>query len=85
MTNVEIIKDYKRANNIPENEELNTIFVWNKLGFKVKKGEKSKHKIVIYKQIVEVTKSENEEVRTKRMIPKKAYFFTKEQVEKRGD
>ena len=84
MTNLEIIKKYKAENNIPENAELNTIMVWNKLGYKVKKGEKSKHRIIIFKQAVEVNKTETEEVRIKKMIPKVAFFFTREQVEKRA-
>lgn len=42
MNNATLILHAKAANNIPLDEELHTFAEWKRLGFSVKKGEKSK-------------------------------------------
>lgn len=82
MTNRMIIELYKAENGI--DCPLHTYAKWQELGFQVKKGEKSKHKITIWKGCTKKVKNENSETmeETSTVIMKTACFFTMEQVEK---
>lgn len=88
MTNTAIILEYMIANKLdPEKVVLHTYATWKKLGFQVKKGEKSQHKIPVWKpstKKVEVEKEdrEKEEVNNGRYFIKTSAFFTQDQVER---
>lgn len=82
MTNREIIAAYKILNGMDIETELNTYARWKALGFKVKHGAKSEHKISVWKQVKymkENDKGVKEEC--KRLILKDSAFFTRGQVE----
>ena len=50
MTNTAIILNYMQLNNLDPNKiVMHTYATWKKLGYQVKKGEKSKHKIPVWK------------------------------------
>ena len=51
ITNHEIMARFKQENNIPLNVELYSFATWNKMGYKVKKGEHAKYKINMWKHI----------------------------------
>ena len=81
MTNTMIIELYKIENNITC--PLHTYTKWQELGYQVKQGEKSKHKIAIWKSCskkVKDSKTETETISNK-LIMKTASFFTINQVE----
>ena len=79
-TNAMIIELYKAENNITC--QLHTFAKWNEMGYKVKKGEKSQHKITIWKGCNKKVVRDGEEITTNKVIMKTAYFFTENQVEK---
>ena len=86
MTNTAIILEYMLVNNLdPDKVVLHTYQTWKKLGYQVKKGEKSVHKISVWKRStkkVENEDGEKEEVDNGRYFLKASAFFTQEQVER---
>jgi len=84
MTNTEIILQYMVQNDLdPEKVTLHTYETWKKLGYQVKRGEKSQHKITIWKYSSKKVEDEDgEEVQKGRCFPKLSAFFTQDQVEK---
>lgn len=84
MTNTEIILGYMQLHNMdPEKTILHTYAQWKKLGYQIKKGEKSKHKISVWKRSIKKVKKddgEKEEVDTGRYFLKESAFFTQDQV-----
>lgn len=82
MTNAMIIELYKAENNIKC--PLHTYAKWKSLGYQVKKGEKSEHKITIWKGCSKKSYDEESstEIVTSKVIMKTACFFTMNQVEK---
>lgn len=82
MTNNMIIEIYKIEHNI--NVPLHTYAKWQELGYQVKKGEKSEHKILIWKGCNKKIHDEesDSEIISNKLIMKTAYFFTMNQVEK---
>lgn len=85
MTNTAIILSYMQLNNLDPNKViLHTYAQWKKLGYQVKKGEKSEHKITVWKRStkkVENEEEEKEEVDNVRYFLKESAFFTQDQVE----
>ena len=82
MTNQMIIALYKAENNITC--PIHTYTKWHELGYQVKKGEKSHHKICIWKgatKKVKTEEGETKEVQSSKVFQKVACFFTIEQVE----
>lgn len=80
-TNKMIIESYKIEHDITC--PLHTYLKWKQLGYQVKKGQKSEHKITIWKSTTKKTRNKEtglEEVSNK-MILTTACFFTIEQVE----
>lgn len=75
MNNATIIDHYCMNNGI--SEELHTFAQWKKMGYQVKRGEKSAHKIPIWNY--HKAKKEDED---SYFYMKKASFFTKSQVER---
>lgn len=83
MCNKEIISRYIAMNELEPSIELHTFAEWKRLGYKVKKGEKSKHKISIWKRTTKKVENEKgEEVETQNYFLKLSAFFTLDQVEK---
>ena len=81
MTNNMLIELYKVENNI--NCPLHTYAKWLELGYQVKKGEKSHHKITIWKGCTKKKhNADGTEIITNKVIMKTASFFTMYQVEK---
>ncbi len=82
MTNAMIIEEYKIMHKI--SCPLHTYTKWQSLGYQVKKGEKSEHKIAIWKSCPKKArdKETDMEVTSNRMFMKTAYFFTINQVER---
>ena len=80
-TNKDIIAAYKAANNIPLNALLYTWAVWHNMGYRVRKGEKCKHRIQMWKMGTKKDEDGNM-VNTKRCFHKTMSLFTSEQVEK---
>ena len=88
MTNTAIILSYMQSNNLDPNKiVLHTYATWKKLGYQVKKGEKSQHKIPVWKPSTKKVEVENEDG-TKEEKPNGRYFiktsafFTQAQVER---
>ena len=85
MTNTAIILSYMQLNNLDPNKiVLHTYSQWKKLGYQVKKGEKSKNRISVWKRSVkkvENEEGEKEEVDNGRYFLKESAFFTQDQVE----
>lgn len=50
-TNAQIIETYKAANNIPLSTPLYSYAVWRSMGYQVKKGEASRHRVQLWKYI----------------------------------
>ena len=65
---------------VEEPEAIHTFQTWKALGYQVKKGEKSKVSLMIWKY-VENKKKDDEEKESK-MFMKKSHFFTIDQTEK---
>lgn len=85
MCNKEIISRYIAMNELEPSIELHTFAEWKRLGYKVKKGEKSKHKISIWKRTTKKVENEKgEEVETQNYFLKLSAFFTIDQVDKLG-
>lgn len=84
MTNTAIILGYMQLHNLnPDKVVLHTYQQWKQLGFQVKRGEKSEHKITIWmKSTKKVTKENGEEEDNGRYFLKDSSFFTQNQVER---
>lgn len=67
--NNEIITNYIKKNNLPENTILHTYGKWKQLGFLPKKGETANHRIVFNR------------VRNKNFCKATGYFYDQTQVE----
>jgi antirestriction protein ArdC len=85
MINTAIILDYMQLNNLDPNKViLHTYATWKKLGYQVKQGEKSAHKIPVWRRStkkIENEEGEKEEVDNGRYFLKESAFFTQAQVE----
>lgn len=84
MTNAQIIAEYCEAMEINP-VTFHTFEAWKKMGFSVKKGEHSKHLLMIWKPRKHKATEEQEQDGTQ-IIPKdffmtKEHFFTIDQVE----
>ena len=81
ITNRAIIEAYKAEKGLPVNYPLFTYAAWLKQGYQVKKGEKCKHRVQMWKM---GTKKDDEGnmVNTGRCFHKTMSLFTIEQVEK---
>lgn len=81
MTNAMIIESYKIAHNI--SCPIHTYAKWRELGYQVKRGETSQHKITIWKCAVKVKHNDedNADYESSKLFMKTAAFFTVNQVE----
>lgn len=88
-TNTQIIETYKAAHNIPLSTPLCTYAVWRSMGYQVKKGEASRHRVQMWKYIPGAGKADTEaqeapQSKGNRCFMKTMYLFTQEQVERMG-
>ena len=80
-TNKAIIEAYKAAHNIPLTTPLYTWAVWHNMGYRVRKGEKCKHRVQLWRMGTKKDEDGNM-VNTGRCFHKTMSLFTSEQVEK---
>lgn len=86
-TNAQIIETYKTAHNIPLSTPLYTYAAWRSMGYQVRKGEASRHKIQMWKYVPGARKPNTEaqeapEGKRNKCFMKTVYLFTQEQVER---
>lgn len=81
----EFVDDAGNAHTLEEPEAIHTFATWQQLGRQVKKGEKCKARIDIWKQGATRTavndETGEEEEKPGKMFMKTAYFFTYDQTE----
>ena len=92
MTNAQIITEYKISKKMDLSEPLYTYQEWKRMGYQVKKGETSKHKVPVWKYTSKVVKDEDgnvkfdtytqKEERVGKCYMRVAAFFTRDQVER---
>lgn len=85
MTNFEIIENAKIELGLDEDLTLKTYQDWKRLGYQVKKGEKSVMACMIWfpkKSKVKAGADSEEEVNEGSFFKSKAFFFSQKQVEK---
>lgn len=82
ITNKAIIELYKAKNNIPLNTPLYTWAVWQNMGYRVRKGEKCRHRVALYKYTEKTIEQDGQERTVGKCFVKTANLFTSEQVEK---
>ena len=81
ITNKAIIELYKAENGLPVNYPLFTYAAWLNQGYRVRKGEKCKHRVQLWK-MGQKKDDEGKIVNTGRCFHKTMSLFTIEQVEK---
>ena len=81
-TNKDIIAAYKAANNIPLTTPLYTWAVWYNMGYRVRKGEKCKHRVTMWKHTERKIEQDGEEKTVRRCFHKVVNLFEAGQVER---
>ena len=81
-TNKAIIEAYKAANNIPLTTPLYTWAVWHNMGYQVKKGEKCKHRVQMWRYGEKKIETDGEEKTVGRCFHKTMSLFEMSQVER---
>lgn len=81
ITNKAIIELYKAEQGLPVNYPLFTYAAWLNQGYRVRKGEKCKHRVQLWK-MGQKKDDEGNMVNTGRCFHKTMSLFTREQVEK---
>lgn len=84
MTNFQIIENERKELGLDEDLILKTYQDWKRLGYKVKKGEKSVMACMIWfpKKSKVKTEVDDEEVNEGSFFKSKAFFFSQNQVER---
>lgn len=82
ITNKAIIELYKAENGLPLDMPLYTWAVWHNMGYRVRKGEKCKHRITLWKHTEKKIEQEGQERIVGRCFHKTMSLFTIEQAEK---
>lgn len=82
ITNKAIIELYKAENGLPVDYPLYTWAVWHNMGYQVRKGEKCKHRIALWKHTEKKIEQEGQERTVGRCFHKTMSLFAIEQVEK---
>ena len=82
ITNKQIMEMYRAEKGISADVDLYTFAAWKRLGFSVKKGEKSTHVVALWKY-TEKKKDEDEEEKQigGYCVTRNMHLFTREQVE----
>lgn len=81
-TNKDIIAAYKAANNIPLTMPLYTWAVWKNMGYRVRKGEKCKYRVQMWRYGEKKIEQNGQEKTVGRCFHKTMNLFTSEQVER---
>lgn len=81
-TNKDIIAAYKVANNIPLTAPLYTYAAWIAQGYRVRKGEKCKHRVTLWKHTERKVEQDGEEKTVGRCFHKVVNLFEAGQVER---
>ena len=81
-TNKAIIEAYRAKNGLPVNYPLFTYAAWLKQGYQVKKGEKCKHRVQLWRYGEKNIEQYGQESTTARCFYKTMSLFSMEQVEK---
>lgn len=82
ITNKTIIELYKAEQGLPLDMPLYTWAVWHNMGYRVRKGEKCKHRVTLWKHTEKKIEHEGQERTVGRCFHKTMSLFTSEQVEK---
>ena len=82
ITNKAIIEAYKIANNIPLTTPLYTWAVWHNMGYRVRKGEKCRHRVTLWKHTERKIEQDGEEKTVGRCFHKVVNLFEMSQVER---
>ena len=83
ITNKAIIDAYKAANNIPLTAPLYTYAAWLAQGYKVRKGEKCKHRVTLWKHTERKIEQDGQEKTVGRCFHKVVNLFEMSQVERK--
>lgn len=81
-TNKAIIELYKAEQGLPLDMPLYTWAVWHNMGYRVRKGEKCKHRVPLYKHTTKTIDQDGQKQTIGKCFIKTANLFTIEQVEK---
>ena len=81
-TNKAIIDAYKTANGLSLDTPLYTYVVWRNMGYRVRKGEKCKHRVTMWKHTERKVKQDGEEKTVGRCFHKVVNLFEMSQVER---
>ena len=81
-TNKAIIAAYKTANNIPLATSLYTYAVWRNMGYRVRRGEKCKHRVTLWKHTEKKIDQDGQERTVGRCFHKTVSLFEMSQVER---
>lgn len=81
-TNRAIIDAYKTANGLSLDTPLYTWAVWHNMGYRVRKGEKCKHRVTLWKHTKKKIEQDGQEKTVGRCFHKTMNLFTSEQVER---
>ena len=82
ITNKAIIELYKAEHGLPVNYPLYTYAAWLNQGYRVRKGEKCKHKVQLWKYEQRTSEQDGQKQTAKRCFFKTANLFAMDQVEK---
>lgn len=82
ITNKAIIEQYKAENGLPINYPLFTYAAWLQRGYQVKKGEKSKHRVQLWKYAQRTIVQDGQKQTVGRCFFRTVSLFTMEQVER---
>lgn len=81
-TNKAIIELYKAENGLPLDMPLYTWAVWHNMGYRVRKGEKCKHRVTLWKHTERKIEQDGEEKTVGRCFHKVVNLFDETQVER---
>ena len=82
ITNKAIIDLYKAENGLPVNYPLFTYAAWLKQGYQVKKDEKCRHRVTLWKHTEKKIEQEGQERTVGRCFHKTMSLFEMSQVER---
>ena len=82
ITNKAIIELYKAENGLPLDMPLYTWAVWHNMGYRVRKGEKCRHRVPLYKHTTKTIERDGQEQIVGRCFVKTANLFEMSQVER---
>ena len=81
-TNKAIIDAYKAANGLSLDTPLYTWAVWHNMGYRVRKGEKCKHRVQLWKYGEKKIKQDGQEKTVRKCFHKTMSLFEMSQVER---